>query len=292
MPTVQNWKVSDYWDAEPGVRMGLAIRETRNREAAQKQMAVDRAAQLQIQRQQQAMQQAQAMSQLGVPPVMTADGQIDWMATAQEAQRKRQTDEAASALAEQHAWTGGPVQMTPEEQALALTPEYGKTYRKIAAERGRKEAEQAAIIEQIGHRVQGQIDAARERGKNVTGATATVTKDLPGGGTIRVPVSQEEAKGMLGDRMGTGQKDKVQEALDDLDRFEQAGLPVDLEWNSKGFPVVTKSAFWHRAQKSKQGSYEAVRQEIIKRAGLEKPAPQGGSTNVLGSRPMLVYPAR
>lgn len=277
----QNWTTQDYFNPFPGIQMGMARRQ--QAEQSERNKVTDaRAAE------DAAMRQADQLARMGVDPVQAPGGGIDWNATAQAARMKQEMGKQAQALASYHAWTGGPASMTEEENALTQLPEYQQTYRMVAAMKAQKEAENLATMEQIGARTQGALDVAKQRGENASRPTATVTRKLPDGTTVRIPVDPDEAMKMGQSEGGAApQGDKWQDAIDAILRFKDSGDAIDVTTDAEGFPKVTKAGkldFFNTASKSKPKSYDDEIAKIMKRSGKTE-APKSG-----GGRPMIVIP--
>ncbi len=277
----QNWTTQDYFDPWPGIQMGLARRQQAD-QAERAKVADARAAE------DAQMRQADQLARMGVDPVPAPGGGIDWNATAKAARMKQEMGKQAQALASYHAWTGGPTSLTQEEDALRQLPEYQQTYRMVAAIKAQKEAENLATLEQIGARTQGALDVAKQRGENASRPSATVTRKLPDGTTVRIPVDPGEAM-QMGQSEGSAEPktDKWQDAIDAILRFKDAGEAIDVTTDSEGYPKVTKAGkldFWNSASKSSPKSYDAEIAKIMKRSGkTEAPKSAGG-------RPMIVIP--
>lgn len=276
-----NWSTKDYFDPWPGIQMGMARRQQADQRERNK--VSDARAE-----EDQKMQQAEMLARMGVPPVQAPGGGIDWNATAQAAQMKQEMGKQAQALATYHAWTGGPTSLTQEEDALRQLPEYQQTYRMVGAMKAQKEAERIAVMEQIGARGQAALKVAEQRGENVSKPQATMTRKLPDGTTVRVPMSPEEAMKMGQPEGGaTAPGDKWQEAIDAILRFKDAGESIDVTTDSEGFPKVTKAGkmdFWNTADPSNKKGYDDEIEKIMKRSG-KKEGPKSG-----GGRPMIVIP--
>lgn len=288
--TQPGWTTKDYFDPWPGIEMGMRRRDQSNREQMQregmKRADLDRAVQDQRYKEEQAMRQADALARMGVDPVPAAGGGIDWTATSKAAREKAEMAKNAEALATQHAWSGGPTQLSQEEYAITQTPEYQRTYRMVGALKAQKDAEQAARMEQIGARGAAALQVAEQRGENANRPMAYITRETPNG-TVRIPVDPQEAMRMGQEAGGAGKADRWQEAIDKITRFRDEGVPIDIEMDDEGFPKVSKSWMSHDASPKSKGSYDRAIEKIMKRSGKTVPAP---STNPIAARPMLTIP--
>ena len=284
------WTTKDYFDPWPGIEMGMRRREQSNREQLQrddrKRMDLDRAVQDQRYKEEMAMRQADALARMGVDPVPAAGGGIDWTATGKAARAKAEMAKNAEALATQHAWSGGPTQLTQEEYAMTQTPEYQRTYRMVGALKAQRDAEQAARMEQIGARGAAALQVAEQRGENANRPMAYITRETPDG-TVRIPVDPQEAMRMGQDAGGRGKADRWQEAIDKITRFRDEGIAIDIDTDDEGFPKVSKSWVSHDASPSAKGSYDRAIEKIMKRSGKTVPAP---ATNPIGAPKLLTIP--
>lgn len=261
----QNWTTRDYYDPFPGLQAGMqmaAQREgVRSNRAAEARAATMDARALEDQK----MRQAEMLSRMGVDPVLSPEGGIDWQATGVAAQKKAQLTKEAEGLGAMHAWTGVQGPLTEGEAALSQTPEYQRAFRMASTQRAIAEAQRAAQMEQIGARAEAALEVAKQRGENANKPTATITRELPDGTTVRIPVDPAEAR-----QMGAkpeGGPDRWDEAIDTITRFRDAGQPIDIELDDDGFPKISKSRFWHSASPGDKGSYDKAVQDIQRRRG-------------------------
>lgn len=279
-----NWSTKDYFDPWPGIQMGMARRQQAEQSDRNK---VNDARTAENDR----MRQAEVLSQMGVDPIPGPSGGIDWSATVKAARMKQELGKQAQALATFHAWSGGPTSLTQEEDALRQTPEYQQTYRAVSAVKAQEDARQLAIQEQIAARGREALKVAEQRGTNASKPSATITRKLPDGSTVRIPVSPEDALKM--GQPGDGQPakgDKWQEAIEKVKRFKAAGQAIDVEIDDNGFPKISKShvPFTHDASPSDAGSYDRIIEQIMERGGSkDAPAPK---SDMGGKRPMITIP--
>lgn len=254
----QNWTTRDYYDPFPGLQAGMQM-------AAQREgVRSNRVAEAQRLEEQQ-MRQADMLSRMGVDPVMAPEGGIDWKATGIAARQKEQLTKEAQGMAALHAWAGVQGPLTEAEAALTQTPEYQQAFRMASTQKAIADAKAAAEMEQIGARAQAALDVAKQRGENANKPTATITRELPDGTTVRIPVDPAEAR-----QMGAkpeGGPDRWDEAIDTITRFRDAGQPIDIELDDDGFPKISKSRFWHSASPGDKGSYDKAVQDIQRRRG-------------------------
>lgn len=268
----QNWTTRDYYDPFPGLQAGMQMAAQRegmrsNRAAEGRAAASDaRAAE------DQKMRQADMLARMGVDPVMSPEGGIDWQATGVIAQKKAQLTKEAEGLGTMHAWTGVQGPLTEGEAALSQTPEYQRAFRMASTQKAIADAQRAAQMEQIGARGEAALEVARQRGENASKPQATITRKLGDGSTVRIPVDPSEAM-QMGEKPAP-ETDKWDQAIDTITRFRDAGEPIDIELDAEGFPKISKSRLWHSASPGNKGSYDAAIDQIRKRAG-KSGAPQG-----------------
>lgn len=298
MQAGQVWTTKDYFDPWPGFYAGLAQRQANQsdqRMAADQQERATRERERQTEAkaiaEQRDMQQARALAEMNVDPVRNPDGSVDWKSTGMAARQRKELGMQASTLGRLHAVQGGPTSLTQEEYALSQLPEYQQAYRIGTVEKAERDAKQAAELEQIGLRTRGSLEVAQERNR-VPEAMATVREEMDDGTVVtrKVPSSQ---LGAIEQNAGPGDAtaNKWKSVIESIQRFEQAGIPIDVDYNDQGFPTVSKSWMNHDASPKDKGSYQRLITEFMKRAGKSGAAPvPAGAAPAGGSKPMIVIP--
>lgn len=286
--TSRGWTTQDYFDPFPGIAAGQASARLASENTARRDAAKERAVNAAVEdqryregvterkdirtendrryREEQAMRQADALARMGVEPVLRPDGTTDWQATGKAAILKQEIGKQAQSLGVMHAWQGGPTSFTQEEYALTQTPEYQQAYRMAAAEKAQRDAQYAAQLEQIGARGKAQLDVAGQRGPS-----AYITRDLPGGGNVRIPVSPEDAMQMgapSGDGSAAAKNDAaIESEIQKMDRLISSGSGVDFEIDANGMPKITKSHYFNAASPSNKKSVDDLRAKLV---GMKK----------------------
>lgn len=292
MQAGQVWTTKDYYDPWPGFYAGLAQKQSGQadqRLAMQQQEQSNaerqRQEQAKIQAEARDMQQARVISELNVDPVRRPDGSIDWQSTGQAARMRKELAGQAATLGRLHAAQGGPSSLTQPEYALTQLPEYQEAYRLGTIQKAESDAKQAAVLEQIGLRAKGNLDVANERNRPM----ATVTEELPDGRKISQRMPADEADQLRNAAPASPTDQKWNSVIENIQRMEQAGVPIDVDYNDQGFPVISKSWMNHDASPKDKGSYQRLVTEFLKRAGMQAPKGNAGAPTG-GSSPMIVIP--